>query len=340
MKKRKSIIEVAKELNVSTATLSYVLNGKGEEKRISAEVIRRIEEHVEATGYKPNFLGKSLRTGRSQTICMIVEDIADPFFSEVASGIEKIAFEAGYKLVVSSCNNEPGKVREVITLMNDRNVDGFIIAPTSGIEDLLVRLQEEKKPFVLFDRYLAGVDTFNVVVDNEGGAYSAVRHLAVNGFRNIAFITLESDQIQMLSRLRGYEKFMKENDFKSLVLKIKYELQYHQITKKIKSFLHENSFVDAIIFGTNYLTIGGLKAMKEMNDLGRKIGYVSFDDHFYYELFTPSVSAVQQPIDLISSTVIKNLLEMLDPSGRLVKVNTTISLPVSLIVRESSLPKK
>lgn len=339
LKKKKSIVDVAKELNVSTATLSFVLNGRGREKRISEELIKRIEEYIEATGYKPNFFGKSLRTGKSQTICMIVEDIADPFFSEVASGIEKKAFEAGYKLVVSSCNNEPEKIKDVITLMYDRNVDGFIIAPTTQIEDVIIKLQEEGKPLILFDRYLPEINTFNVIVDNEYGSYKAIEHLFDNGFKNIAFITLESEQTQMLSRLKGYNKFVEENGLKSHILHIKYELQYEQITRKIKTFLKDNPEVDAILFGTNYLTVGGIKALKQLGSTGNKIGYVSFDDHLFYELFTPTITAVSQPIDLLSSTIINNMLEMLDTTKKTQKKKETIILPVSLIIRQSSIPK-
>ncbi len=336
MKKRKSIHDVAKELQVSATTLSFVLNNKGKEKRISDEVIRKIEDYVIKTGYKPSFIGKSLRTGKTKTIGLIVEDIADPFFSAVASVIEQKAFDSGYKMIIASCNNIPGKIREVVNILDERSVDGFIIAPTIDIEDVILKLKEEKKPFILFDRFLPDIDTFNVVVENENGAYIATEHLYENGYRNIAIITLLSEQIQMVERLNGYLKFIREKGLKEEVFKIEYDLQYKEITKKIARIIQDKPHIDAILFGTNYLTIGGLTALKQLGNERNKIGLVSFDDHFHYDLFTPSITAIDQPVDLLATTIITHLLEMLDDQTNATKKNETIRLPVSLLARESS----
>ena len=334
MKKRKSIYDVANELQVSVTTLSFVLNGKGQEKRISKEVIHKIETYIKEIGYQPNHLGRSLSTGKSKTIGMIVGDIDNPFFSEVASGIEKIAMKAGYTLIVTSSNNELNHMKSVIKLLLDRNVDGFIISPITGIEDTLAELKKEGKPMIIFNCHFPQLDTFNIVVDNKKGAFEATSHLYENGFRNIGFITL--DLYSQVERIEGYSSFMESQSLKTHLLKLPYELNYEQIINKITQFLTTNDDLDSVFFSTNFLTLGGLKAINKLGGKYAKMGIVSFDDHLLYDVLNPGITAIKQPVKQISSTIINHLLKMLDVSAEKSSDPQTIVFPIELIVRQSS----
>lgn len=334
MKKRKSIYDVAKELQVSVTTLSFVLNGKGQEKRISKAVIHKIETYIKEIGYQPNHLGRSLSTGKSRTIGMIVGDINNPFFSEVASGIEKIALKAGYTLIVASSNNDLAQMKSVIKLLNDRNVDGFIISPIAGIEETIADLKKEGKPLIVFNCYFPELDTFNIVVDNKKGAFEATRHLFDNGFSNIGFITL--DLYSQVERIEGYSCFIESQQLNKNILKLPYELNYEEITNKITQFLTTNDGLDSVFFSTNFLTLGGLKAISKLGDKYAKMGIVSFDDHLLYDVLTPGITAIKQPVKKISSTIINHLLTMLDAPADKVTTPETIVFPVELIVRQSS----
>lgn len=130
-----SIKEVANALQISTATVCYILNGKAKEKRISPELTQKVMAFIEKNNFKPNHLAKSLRTGKTNVIGLIVEDIADPFFASVAGHIENVAYENGYKIIYSSTKNELQKAKELINTFRERNVDGYIITPTEGIDD-------------------------------------------------------------------------------------------------------------------------------------------------------------------------------------------------------------
>ncbi|MFD2519504.1 LacI family DNA-binding transcriptional regulator [Emticicia soli] len=334
MKKKRSIYDVANELQVSVTTLSFVLNGKGQEKRISKEVINKIEAYIKEIGYQPNHLGRSLSTGKSKTIGMIVGDINNPFFSEVASVIEKIAVKAGYTLIVASSNNELNQMKSVIKLLNDRNVDGFIISPVAGIEEVIADLKKDEKPMIIYNCYFPELNTFNILVDNKQGAFEATSHLYDNGFRNIACITL--DLYSQVDRIGGYSDFLASKNLDTHILQLPYELNYEEIINKISHFLTSNENLDAVFFSTNFLTLGGLKALSKLGGKYAQMGIVSFDDHLLYDVLNPGITAIKQPITEISSTIINNLLEMLDVSGNKVTEPQTIIFPVELIVRQSS----
>jgi len=157
MKKRILISDIAKALGVSVTTVSFILNDKAKEKRISESLTKRVLDYVKKVGYKPNELAKSLRTGKTKIIGLIIEDISNPFFGNIARLIETKVYEQGYRIIYCSTNNDSEKTKELIGMFKDRQVDGFIITPSEGIEDTISNLIQSNVPVVLFDRYLPDV---------------------------------------------------------------------------------------------------------------------------------------------------------------------------------------
>lgn len=340
MKKKISIHDIAKELKVSATTISFVLNGKAEEKRISEDVRKKILDYVKKVGYSPNQIAKSLRTGKTNIIGMLVEDISDPFFSSISRGIESIAYQHHYKIFFASTENDTEKTKALIKVFRDRQVDGYIIAPAPGIEDEIKALMDDNVPVILFDRYLPSLPTSAVIIDNFSGSYQAVKHLEENGFSNIAFITLESEQTQMQARLQGYIKAMEEKQTPPIIKKLPYKLSNNLGAEKmIEGFIEKHDRLDAIIFSTNYLAINGLKAIRNLGlAIPDDIGIVGFDDNTHFHLFTPSITAVAQPVEEISEEVVKQLLNSLSDEKE-IKKRRTVTFPVKLIERNSSLPR-
>jgi LacI family transcriptional regulator len=338
MKKSISIHDIAKHLNVSAATVSFVLNGKADQYRIRPEVVERINRYVKEVGYRPNLVAKSLRTGKTKLIGMLVEGISDPFFSSIARIVEAEAYKAGYKLFYSSTDNDTEKARALIKAFQERQVDGYIIAPTPGIENDIQNLLDGQAPVILFDRYLPSLQTTNIVIDNYNGVYDAMEHLFQSGYQNIGFVTIESEQVQMLDRLRGYADFIEKRSKKACVAKVAYSLAHHENVAIIKSFLTANSELDAVLFATNYLTIAGLQSIKELQlSVPEDIGVVSFDDNSHFELFSPSISAIAQPVEEMSHEIIRQLkLRLVNSALR----NESFVLKPQFIQRESSLPKE
>lgn len=340
MKKKISITDIAKQLDISITTVSFILNGKAEEKRISKDVTDKVLKLVEELNYKPNQLAKSLRTGKTHIIGLIVEDIANAFFANIARLIEDIAYNKGYRIIYCSTENEPEKSKELINMFRDRHVDGYIITPSEGIEEEIKSLQEEGLPVVLFDRYLTSLPTNYVIMDNYGSTFSAANHLLQQGYTNVAFVTIYSEQTQMLERLTGYEKAMQMHHKEVFVKRVKYLDQREEAVDQIARFFKENPEVDAVLFATNYLGLYGIEALKLLNrKIPEDMGVVSFDDHDLFQLYSPTISAIQQPVQEISDQVIKILLNSLSTSGK-AKKNQTIILPGNLVIRESSVKKE
>ncbi|MBC7934718.1 MAG: LacI family DNA-binding transcriptional regulator [Rhizobacter sp.] len=338
MKKKISIHDLARELKISATTISFVLNGKATEKRISSEVETKILEYIQKVGYKPNLVAQSLRTGKSKIIAMLVESIDDSFFASIAKVIEVTAYKLGYKVFFASTENETEKAKQLIRLFRDRQVDGFIIAPPPGIEKEITALLEDNCPVILFDRHLPTITTTNVLIDNFDGAFSATNHLFENGFKKIAFVTLDSTQSQMQARLDGYQKAIKQAGTVSKILKLSYNLLHTEISEKIKEFLQKNKQLDAVLFATNYLALGGVDAINQLNlKVPENLAIIAFDDDLIFQLLSPSVTAVAQPVQEMSEEVIKQLMKSLAVEDQSAQQKETIILKTKLIVRKSAI---
>ncbi|WP_037317871.1 LacI family DNA-binding transcriptional regulator [Salegentibacter sp. Hel_I_6] len=337
--KKHSVKGIAEKLNISPTTVSFVLNGKAKEKKISDEMIERVLAYVKEINYKPNQLAQSLRTGKSKIIVFMVEDISNHFFASIARKIEDLAYEKDYKVLFCSNENRDKKSRDLIQLFKDRQVDGYIINPSPGIRDDIEKLITENIPVILFDRYFPGLKTNYVGIDNEEASYRAALHLIENGFKKIGFITLATDQTQMANRKKGYLKAINENGFAHKVLEIEFEGGNHQRRKElIKDFIFKED-LDAIYFSTNYLTQSGLEVFKENSpELIDKFGILTFDDHEFFKIHTPTISAIAQPKDEMASELMKLMLGMLKNSNKNLP-SKEIILSAKLFPRNSTIQK-
>lgn len=340
MRKKTSIHDIAKALNISSTTVSFVINGKAAEKRISSEMEKKILHYVQKVGYQPNMTAKSLRTGKSKIIGLMVENISDPFFSSIARIIEEKTYKLGYKIFHSSTENDTEKSKDLIKVFRERQVDGYIIAPAPGIEDDIQKLIDDSIPVIQFDRYFANLKTDVIVIDNQDGAYSAMQHLFENEYRMIGFVTLDSFQVQMLDRLSGYQKAIKERGLKKYVLNIPYGTPSEDATQRIKEFIQQVQGIDAILFATNYLAISGLKAVKELQlHMPDQMGVVGFDDNTHFALFSPSITAVAQPVKEISDEIVRVMINCLSEKDYKKRKRVKIELKTELMIRDSSSKK-
>ncbi|MCA5003886.1 LacI family DNA-binding transcriptional regulator [Sphingobacterium bovistauri] len=328
MKKRLSISDIANNLGVSVTTVSFILNGKAKEKRISEALTKRVLDYVKKVDYKPNQLAKSLRTGKSKSIGLLVEDISNPFFANIADHIEKFAYDHGYHIIYCSMKNDEKRAKELIQLFYDRQIDGFIIAPTEGLSDVINNLIKSAVPVVLFDRPLPDVDTHTVMTENVEGAYQGTMYLLEQkSAKRIGFVTTISTQSQMKGRLEGYMKAVDNVGMDLLVKKINPALEEEEVVSQLHDFISVNK-LDAILFATNYLAINGLKAIKEYKLNVDKL--ISFDENSAFGLVDPPVSAISQNIQEIAQQVVRLLVNQIN--GKLEK-NEHVVIPCKLIAR-------
>lgn len=340
MKKRTLIQDIAQQLDVSIATVSLVLNGKAKEHRISDALAERVLQHVEQVGYRPNQLAKSLRTGKTHVIGLIIEDISNPFFATVAWMIEKQAFARGYRILYCSTDNDTAKTKDLIAMFRERHLDGYIIAPPAGVEQEIEALLKSEIPTVLFDRYLPALPTDYIVVDGEDGACQATRHLLDQGYTRIAFVSTESEQTQMNARLHGYQRAMHERALPPLVQRVPLAFggNHTQSVAELRRFLTENPTCEAAVFANNSLTLYALEAIAELGlRIPQDLAVVSFDDNDLFRFYAPAITAVTQPVAALAEAAISVLLDKLRDDKAPVAALQQLTLPLELIVRKSSL---
>lgn len=337
MKKKILIHDIARHLNVSIATVSLVLNGKAKEKRISDGLAERVLKYVEEVGYKPNQLAKSLRTGKTHVIGLMVEDIANPFFAAVAGLIERKALASGYRILYCSTNNDAAKTRDLLALFQEQHVDGYILVLPNGVEAELRALVRRGQPLVLFDRLLPGVLANAVVVDGATGMYVATQHLLAQGYRGVALVTLQAGQEQMVARRQGYSQLLQEHNLPELVLEIGFEQTPTQIIEQMHNFFLANPACEGVLFATNYLGVHGLEALRRLNRrIPEQLAVVCFDDNDLFRLYSPPITVVAQPLEAMAEGVISTLLAALAHPGETGRL-TQLQLTPQLLVRQSSL---
>ncbi|MCX2680461.1 substrate-binding domain-containing protein [Galbibacter sp. EGI 63066] len=336
-KKRVSIKDIASDLNISVTTVSFVLNGKAEEKHISKELIGKVLAHVKKVNYTPNQIAQSLRTGESKILVFMVEDISNLFFAQLARLIEDLAYKKGYKVLFCSNDNDDKKSVELINLFKIRQVDGFILVSSPGIQNTINQLIEEHIPVVLLDRYFPGLNANHVITDNNDASHMAVCHFVENGFKNIAYITIDVSQSQMEDRLKGYRLAIKEHNLPEYTLQIPFQDAIKGNSGGyIRDFLKTNPDIDAILFATNYLLQSGLEVIKEKSsDLINKMGIITFDDNELFKTYSPTITVVAQPTKAMAEEAMELILHLIKNKKEEV-TNKQIELKSSLIVRESS----
>jgi LacI family transcriptional regulator len=312
--KRVSLKDIARIAGVSPSTVSFVLNGKAKQMRISETLASRIMEVAKKEGYHPNPVAVSLRTGKSQILGLIVETISGNFFASLSRIIEDEAARFGYKVVYTSTENNRQKGKELIGMLSQRQVDGYIITPTPGMEQDIKDLIADNKPVVLMDSYFPGIDVPHVLVNNYEGVLKGTTHLIEKGYRRIGFVTVDLDLVQMEERLKAYQDCMEKAGLstENLVLRLKYEEDKELGIQNVTSFIQNTPDLEAVFFATNYLGLLGLESIHRLGlKLPDDLAMIVFDDHDVFRLYPPGITCIRQPAEEIAKTALELLMEQL-----------------------------
>ncbi|MCC5937524.1 MAG: LacI family DNA-binding transcriptional regulator [Lunatimonas sp.] len=315
-RKKVSLKDIAEKAGVSTALVSYVLNGKEKESRVGAETALKIKELAKQFNYTPNFVAKSLRSGKTFTIGLIIADIANPFFASIAREIENEAKDSGYTVIIGSSDERSDKFRDLLSVFIDRQLDGLIIVSTEGSADQIKSLQRRKIPFVLLDRYFPEIDTDFVSIDSYQASFSAAQHLLQNGFKRIGFIGYESKLFHMKERKRGVWDAMRQAGIKvspGWTRDLKFDEVETSMYETIKSMLDDSQSIDSIIFGTYRLAINGLKAIRLLKvKIPSELAIVSYGQAESFELYECPITYLEQPLTALGKKAVEILLDRIE----------------------------
>lgn len=337
-----SISDIARKAGVSVSTVSFVMNDKAVKMRISREVIEKVENVAREMGYRPNQLARGLRTGKTRTIGLIVENISNAFFATLAKTIEDEAKKYDYKVVYCSTDNDEEKARELINMLSQRQVDGYIITPTPQLAEEIRKLQGENKPVVLIDRYFPEHEEIPaVLVDNYEGVAKGTEYLISKGYSKIALVTIENEMAHMKDRIQAYYDVLGRHGIavdETLVNTVPYHAGREKSLEQIRNLLKgAGTSINAVFFLTNYLGVLGIEAIKSMQiRIPEQLAVLCFDDNDIFRLYTPTISVIRQPIEAIGQQAMCTLIERLKHTGgEAFPITEPVQLVSELIARES-----
>ncbi len=333
MKKKLRLEDVARKAGVSKSSVARALGNYGS---VSEESRKRVFNTAKKMGYEPNQIARSLKTNRTNTIGVIISDITTYFFTSVVRGIADVASQNGYDLVLCNTDEDPEKEDKFLRVLVSRNVDGLIIS-ASGKNTYLKKLVRAGLPIILLDRKVEGLETTELVVDNESGAYEAVTHLIRLGHRRIGIINGLANIQTSEERFNGYKKALQDNHIRLDPQLIKYGdfkmVKAKEITKELLDMKNPPS---ALFVSNEAMIVGALLALRERNiNIPEQIAIVGFDDPVWGQLLHPALTAVSQPAYPMGTMACQTLLQKINEPGRESTSFEELVLKPKLIVRGS-----
>jgi LacI family transcriptional regulator len=285
--------DVASLAGVSLATVSRVINGNDD---VRTDLAKRVHDAVEILGYRRDLTASTLRrTDRlSSTVGLIIEDVANPFFSAVHRGVEDIARRHGVLTFAGSADEDPVRERELAEAFGARGVDGLIIVPCGSDQRYLLRERDSGTPLVFADRPPRFLDADAVVTDNAGGARAAVEHLLGGGHRRIAFLGDRPSVFTAVERRRGYREALALAGIAADPALERLGLVDSDAAEATaRELLLVPDRPTALFAAQNLITIGAIRALREL-DLQHEIALVGFDDVTLADQMQPGITVVMQ----------------------------------------------
>jgi DNA-binding LacI/PurR family transcriptional regulator len=328
--------QIAERAEVSIGTVSHVINGTA---TVREKLRLRVLEAIRSLGYQPSQLGRGLRRNQTSMIGMIIPDVTNPFFPGVVRGVEDVAYQRSYRIVLCNTDNDPHKETSYFNELRSYRPAGLLVIPAaeSHIATQLRALATSGPPVVCIDRRPTGWDGDVVVVANEAGSYSAARYLLRTGHRHLAVITGPLHLTNAMERLKGFRRALDEAHV-SIEPEYVQEARFdrasgYQAALRLLRMLPRPT---AIFACNDLMALGVLLAARELNvSCPEELSIVGFDNLDFTEFTAPALTTVHQSGYQMGATAARLLLERIDGSKQRTK---KIVLQTELKIRHSVMP--
>ena len=329
---RITIHDVASYAGVSYQTVSRVIN---QSERVKAETREKVEAAIKELQYRPSRLAQSLVTQKTQTIGLVVADITNPFFFEVARGVQDTALVRGYNVFVCNTDDNPQGEQDILTLLASQEVDGVILSTASSTDEELLAFAENYKPLVVINRDIDHPKASLVNVDIYKGARLAVEHLIGRGHTQIAMLSHEGHLPEHVRRVLGYRETLEAHGITPnnewLILAPPNLEGGYEATQEL---LKKHPKITAIFTYNDLMAIGALRGC---HDMGLRVpedcAIMGFDDIKFSAMTQPSLSSISFDKYAVGQTAMMRLLEMFEEPDA---TFAPIPLDVELVIREST----
>lgn len=308
---RATIKDVARKAGVSTATVSYVLNGT---RRVNIETALKIRKTINKLNYRPNRIAQSLVTKSSRIIGVLISNISDPFFSPIVRGIEDVANQSKYTVMIGNSDENYLKAMQYLEFSTQHWLDGLIISPTSNFDKLHQKLYDLDIPIVLVNRRSEGLKVDVVETDNKLGAYLAVKHLISLNHSRIGLVSGPISVSTYADRLQGYMQAFKESGLPVINDLIRvggyhYDSAY-SLTNELLNSLNPPT---ALFIASGRLSRGAFQAIKELGlSMPEDLSFITFDETEWASLVNPALTSVAQQTYKMGQTAATLLFERLN----------------------------
>ena len=326
-----TIADVARSAGVSRATVSRYLNNT---LNLPADTASRIDKAVQKLKYRPNRIALGLKRGKTDSLGLVVPDIANPFYGALASHVEAEAEAAGLSLTLYSSRNRLEREILLLDQQASRPVDGLIFLTNHSGNGLLSRRINSLGRIVLLDEDVPSTVAPKVFVDNERGGYEATRYLIEMGHQQIAHVTGPKDLFSVRARYAGYKRALQQAGIelnRSLILSGTYTPECGRAA--IDRLFAQNPAPSAVFASSDCIIVGILEALRDRNvSVPAEISVIGFDDLIFTQLLHPPVTTVRQPIADLAQVGVSILLDCIKGISHRGEV---VRLPVQLIKRTS-----
>lgn len=330
-----NIKKLAKELNLSTSTVSRAFRGNSD---ISKETKERILHLANELNYEPNHYASNLRERKSRTIAVIVPEIANNFFSQAINGIERVAREKGYHILIYLTDDDYEKEVSFISNLNNGRVDGIIMSVSGEANDhnYLNRLRRKRIPLVFFDRVYEDIATAKVTTNDYESSFLATKHLIKAGCKRIAYLVVNKKMSIGKMRMQGYADALAKYEIpyqEDLVVDCSNE---HTSNYEIISNVIKNINPDGIFASVERLAISTYYVCQDLRvKIPEDIKIISFSSLEIAPLLNPSLSTITQPALDMGTKAAKLLFKAIE-AGTDLTVNNEVVLKAEIIKRRST----
>lgn len=334
-----TIKDIARALGLSTSTVSRALR---DSYQISPETKKLVLEYARKINYSPNPIALSLKEKRSRSIGVIVCEIANSFFSQAINGIESIAYDRGYNVIITQSHESYEREVNDLQFLASRSIDGLLISVSSETRNFehLMHLQRKGLPIVFFDRIIENLETHKVMVNNFKGSYDATSHLIKNGFRHIAHLANSESLSITKERVAGYCEALRDHGIDVVQSNIKHcahgGMIYQEVEEALDQIMKSDKLPQAVFAAGDKLTTGFLRYFKAKGiKVPEQIALAGFSNLDLTDLLDPSLTVVRQPAFEMGKAATNLLLGQVE-SKRPVNTFQKVVLEPELFIRDSS----
>ncbi|HXQ81973.1 MAG TPA: LacI family DNA-binding transcriptional regulator [Opitutaceae bacterium] len=333
MKTRPSLVDVARRAKVNISTVSRTINQTG---KIGLKTQERVRRVMSEMNYKPNRVARRLRTreGKSNLLGLVIPNIQNPFFADLARGVEDVAYENDFAVLLCNYDEDPTREQFYLDILQAESVDGIILPPIHENDAAVLQVVRNGTPIVCVDRSLSSAALDKVEVDNRRGSFEAVEYLIGLGHRNIGFIGGPADSSTGRERLAGYNA---AHEKAGVPIKTQYvrfgDYKPGSGRRLAEELLSEPDPPTALFVCNCLMTVGALGTVYEMGlHIPDQIAIIGFDELPLASVFNPPLTVVRQPAYEVGKCAAELMIKRLDDPRR---APTSLMLSPELIIRKS-----